>query len=193
MSGIFNYLLQPDHFGGLAFDRFPGRAQFGGFDFKRRQFVSNRPKPFVFQPLGASLLLVTLQRCLFYFELHNLPVSRVKFGWLAVGLNAQMTGRFIHHVNGFIRQKPLIDIAMRQLRRCHQRLIGDAHPMMDFIFFFQSTQNENAFLDRWFIDKDRLKPPRQRRVFFDICAIFINRCRANTAQFAARQSRLQQI
>ena len=35
MSGIFDCLLQPDHFGGLAFDRFPGRAQFGADPLQR--------------------------------------------------------------------------------------------------------------------------------------------------------------
>ncbi len=65
--------------------------------------------------------------------------------------------------------------------------------MVDFIFFFEAAQDENTFLNRWFINKYRLKPPRERRVFFNIFAIFIKRCRANTTKLTTCQRRFQQI
>ena len=39
----------------------------------------------------------------------------------------------------------------------------------------------------------RLETPFQRRVFFDVLAIFIQRRRADAAQFAARQLRLHHV
>ena len=42
-------------------------------------------------------------------------------------------------------------------------------------------------------DEDRLEAPRQRRVLFDMLAVFVERGRADAMQFAARQRRLQQV
>ena len=38
-----------------------------------------------------------------------------------------------------------------------------------------------------------MKPPFERRVFLDVFAIFIERGRADGAQFAARQHRLEHV
>ena len=46
---------------------------------------------------------------------------------------------------------------------------------------------------RRLVHHHRLKTPLQRRVLFDVFAIFVERRRADRAQFAARQLRLEQI
>ena len=43
------------------------------------------------------------------------------------------------------------------------------------------------------LDHHRLEPPRQRRVLFDILAVFIQRGRADAVQLAPRQRRLDQV
>ena len=64
---------------------------------------------------------------------------------------------------------------------------------MQFIFFLQPAQNGNRILYARLADENRLKAARQGRIFFDMFAIFIQSGRANAMQFAARQSRFQQI
>ena len=48
-------------------------------------------------------------------------------------------------------------------------------------------------LDRRLGDEHRLEPARQRRVLFDVLAVFVERGGADAMQFAARQRRLQQV
>ena len=65
--------------------------------------------------------------------------------------------------------------------------------MMHLIALLQSAQNCDGLLDCRFRYGHRLKPPLQRRILLDVFTIFIQGRRANTAQFAARQLRLQHI
>ena len=64
---------------------------------------------------------------------------------------------------------------------------------MNFVAFLESAQNRNGVLDARLTDHDRLKAPLERRVLLDIFAILVERGRANTMQFAAREHRLEQI
>ncbi len=82
---------------------------------------------------------------------------------------------------------------MRQRRCRHNRRIFDPHAVMNLVAFLQSAQDGNSILDGRLLDQNRLETALQRRVFFDVLAIFIQRCRADTAQFAARQSRFEHI
>ncbi len=65
--------------------------------------------------------------------------------------------------------------------------------MVQFIFFFQATQNGNGILYRWLFNKNGLEATGKRGIFFDMFAIFIKRRRAHTMQFTTCQRRLQQI
>ena len=125
-------------------------------------------------------MLVTLQSGLLNFELHDLPVRRIEVSWFAISFDPQMASRLIHHINGLVRQKPLINIAMRQFCRRYQRFVSDPHAVVHFIFFLQTAQDENTFLNRRLINKYWLKAPRKRRILFNIFAIFIKCGRTDT-------------
>ena len=74
---------------------------------------------------------------------------------------------------------------MRQRCRRHERRILDAHAVMHLVALLESAQNRNGRLHRWLGDLHRLEAPFQRRVFFDVLAVFIERRRAHAAEFAA--------
>ena len=82
---------------------------------------------------------------------------------------------------------------MRQRRRADDRRVGDAHAMMDFVAFLQAAQDRDGVFHRRLADVDRLKAPFQRRIFFDSFAVFVQRGRADAAQLAARQRRLEHV
>ena len=65
--------------------------------------------------------------------------------------------------------------------------------MVDFVLFLQATQNRNRGFDRGFADDDLLKTTLQRRIFFDVLAVFVQGCRTHTMQLTAGQSRLEHI
>ena len=64
---------------------------------------------------------------------------------------------------------------------------------MDFVAFFQSAQNRDRVFNRRLVHHHRLEPPLEGRVFLDVFAILVEGGRADRAQLAARQLRLQQI
>ncbi len=82
---------------------------------------------------------------------------------------------------------------MRQSGRRHQRRVLNADAVVDFVTFLQAAQNGDGFLDARFVNVNRLETPFQGRVFFDIFAIFVQRGRADAAQFAAGQRRLEHV
>ena len=77
--------------------------------------------------------------------------------------------------------------------RARSLAAGDAHTMVHFILFLEAAQDRNRVFNRWFRHKYRLETPRQSCVLFNMLAVFIQCCCANTMQFTARQGGLQQI
>ena len=110
-----------------------------------------------------------------------------------VQLHAQARGRFIHQIHRLIWQETVGDVAVGQLRGTHQGAVLNANAVVHLVALLQPAQNRDGLFDRRFRHGHRLKPPFQCRVFLDVFAILIQRRRANTAQFAARQLRLQHV
>ena len=65
--------------------------------------------------------------------------------------------------------------------------------MVLLVFVLQAAQDRDGILDRGLGDEDRLEPPRQRRILFDVLAVLVERGGADAMQFAARQRGLQQV
>ena len=64
---------------------------------------------------------------------------------------------------------------------------------MRFIFWPQPFQNLDCFIDSGRIDLNCLETTLERGILLDVLAIFVHRRRANTLQFAAAQSRLDNV
>ena len=134
-----------------------------------------------------------LQRFLLDLELHDAPVDLVDLLRLRVDLDAQARSRLVDEIDGFVRQEAVADVAVRQGRRRDDRSIGDAHAVMHFVLLLQAAQDRDRVLDRWLADIHRLETPLERSILFDVLAVFIERGRADAAQFAARQRGLQHV
>ena len=64
---------------------------------------------------------------------------------------------------------------------------------MHLVAALQPAQDRNGVVGGRLIDRDRLKAPCQRGVFFDIAAVLVGGGRADAAQLTARQGRLQHV
>ncbi len=82
---------------------------------------------------------------------------------------------------------------MRQRRRGDERGVLDAHAVMDLVALLEAAQNADGVLNAWLIDIYGLETPFERRVFFNMLAIFIECGRADAVQFAARQHWLKHV
>ena len=65
--------------------------------------------------------------------------------------------------------------------------------MEDLVALLQATQDGDGVLDGRLLDEHGLETALQRRVLFDILAVFIERRCADAVQLAARQHRLEQV
>ena len=65
--------------------------------------------------------------------------------------------------------------------------------MVQFVAFFQAAQNRDRVFDGRLGNQNGLEAPFERRIFLDVFAIFVERGRADRAQFAARQGGLQHV
>ena len=65
--------------------------------------------------------------------------------------------------------------------------------MVQLVLFLDAAQDRNRVFHRRFLNDQRLEPPRQSRVFFDVFPVFVRGCGTHAMQLASRQSRLQQV
>ncbi len=65
--------------------------------------------------------------------------------------------------------------------------------MVHFVALAQAAQDRNGVFNRRLVHQHGLKTPLERRVFFDVPAVFVERRGADAVQFAAREHRLQQV
>ena len=64
---------------------------------------------------------------------------------------------------------------------------------MDLVTLLQPAQDRHGVIDRRLADENRLEATFERGVFFDMFTKLIERGRADAAEFAARECRLEQI
>ena len=182
---LFLELLRP---GQLFLFRLPyrrqiGRAflQLGELLLERLQPVARRPVAFLLQGLALDL------------ELDDAAVQLVDVLGLRIDLHAQAARRLVHQVDGLVGQEAVGDVAIGKCGGGDQRAVGDTHPMVQFVLFLQTSEDRDGVLDIGFGDEKRLETPRQRRVLFDMLAVFIECRGADAMQLATRQRRFEHI
>ena len=101
--------------------------------------------------------------------------------------------RLVDYIDRLVRQEAVGDVALRQLGRREQRLVGDVHTVVVFVLLAQSVQDLHGLLDRGRLDHDRLESTLEGSVLLDVLAILVERGGTDALQFAARERRLQHV
>ena len=65
--------------------------------------------------------------------------------------------------------------------------------MVRLVAFLEAAQDRDRVGDRRLADEDRLEAPLERGVLLDVLAVLVERRRADRAQLAAREHRLEQV
>src|SRR6185312_9581699 len=140
----------------------------------------------IFVRLALQSGFLDFQRSRVTFQLVNLRRNRPD-------LNCQRSRRLVYKVNRLVRQEAIGDVAVRKRRRRHNRRVLDANFVVRLIALLQSAQNGNRVLHIRLAYKHNLETPLQGRVLLNVFAVFVQRGRANRAQLAAGQRRLQHV
>ena len=80
-----------------------------------------------------------------------------------------MAGGLINHIYRLIWQEPLVNITVRQLGCRNERVICYANTVMQFVFFFQSSEDKDRVLYAWLAHKHRLERRVRRHQPQHIC------------------------
>ena len=100
---------------------------------------------------------------------------------------------FVDHVDRLVRQFAVVDVARGKLDRRLHRLVGVADLVELLEIRLQPLEDFNRVFDRRLVDVDLLEPANQRAVLFEILPIFLVGRRADAAQHALRERRLQEV
>ena len=114
---------------------------------------------------------------------------------LAAAFRQQHLGRaqFVDHIDRLVRKLAVIDVFGRQLHRRLHRVGGVANFVIVFEVAFDPHQDLDRILDRGFDHVDLLEPAHQGAILLEILAVFLVGGRADAAQRARRQGRLEQV
>ena len=122
-----------------------------------------------------------------------MPVDLVDLGRLGVDLHPDPRRRLVDEVDRLVGEEAVGDVALAERRRGDQRRVLDADLVVDLVALLEPAQDRDRVLDARLADVHRLEAPLERGVLLDVLAVLVERGRADRAQLAAGQHRLEQV
>ena len=104
-----------------------------------------------------------------------------------------LRGRLVDEVDRLVGQEAVGDVALAERRGGDRRGVLDAHAVVDLVALLQPAQDRDRVLDGRLADHDRLEAALERGVLLDVLAVLVERRRADRAQLAAGEHRLEQV
>ena len=143
--------------------------------------------------LRVPLVLLAQDRGLVGLEQGEAAVELVDPLGLGIELDAQLGGGFVDHVDRLVGEEAVGDVAAGELDRRDDRRVGDPHPMVEDVAVGEPAQDRDRRLLIGLGDEQALEAALERRVLLDVAAILGQGGRADAAQLAARQRRLEHV
>ena len=145
------------------------------------------------EPRRARLVGLRAQRLALDLELLDAALDLVDLGRHRVDLDAQARGRLVDQVDRLVGQEAVGDVALGEHRGGDHGRVLDAHAVVDLVALLEPAEDGDRVLDARLADRDRLEAPLERGVLLDVLAVLVERGRADRAQLAAGEHRLQQV
>ena len=106
-------------------------------------------------------------------------------------LDAHARGGLVDEVDRLVGQEAVGDVAVGQLRRGLEGLVGDVDLVVRLVAVAQALEDLHALLERRLVDRDLLEAALQGRVALEVLAVLVQRRRADGLQLTAGQRRLE--
>jgi len=132
------------------------------------------------------IIHIARRYCIFFLFLHifqRLFFVPKGFLILAHAAHIEAGSGFVDQINSFVRQKTVIDIAVRKFYCRFQGFVTDLDMMIRFIVAAQTFQNRNGLYDRWFFHNYLLETAVKSRIFFHSFTVLLTRRRPNDLNF----------
>ena len=140
-------------------------------------------------------LLVCLlgERGLLDLELADAALDDVDLERHRVDLDAQARRGLVDEVDRLVGELTGGDVAVRQDRGRDERRVLDPHTVVDLVALLQPAEDRDRVVDRRLAHEHLLEAPLERGVLLDVLAVLVERRRADHAQVAAREHRLDHV
>ncbi len=102
-------------------------------------------------------------------------------------------GRLVDDVDGLVGELPVGDVAVGELDRRVDGLIGDLHPMMSLVLVAQALDDLDRFRHGRGAYDDGLEAALESAVLLDVLAVFVERRGADGLDLAARERGLEHV
>ena len=145
------------------------------------------------QPLRGRLVLLLAQRLLLDGQRRQPALQLIDRIRPRIDLHLQAAGRLVDQVDRLVGQLAPRDVTVRQPRRRDQRGVTDADTVVNLVAFLEAAKDRDRVLHRRLADEHGLEAALQRLVLLDVLAVLVQRRRADAAQIAARQRRLEHV
>ena len=89
--------------------------------------------------LEFSFVIFTFDRFAFDLELSDTTRYFVERLGHRIDLHPQTCRRFVHQVDGLVRQESVGDVTARKLYGCNDRIVLDTYLVMIFVFLLQAS------------------------------------------------------
>ena len=142
--------------------------------------------------LGGGIGLAR-ERGVLDLELLRAALEHVELVRHRVDLDAQPARGLVDQVDRLVGQEAVGDVALGELRRGDQRGVLDAHAVVHLVALAQAAQDRDRVGHRRLAHQHRGEAPLERGVLLDVLAVLVERRRADRAQLAAREHRLEQV
>ena len=140
-----------------------------------------------------SLVLFTLDSLTFNFDLLQPTFDFIQFFWKRITLHTQFGSRFIHQVDGLIRQETVGNVTVAQFHCRDDGFVFDTHLMVVLVTLLQSTQDGDRAGRIRFVYHNCLETTFQCLILFEILLVFIEGSGTDAPQFTTGQGRFQNV
>src|SRR5205823_1381832 len=106
-------------------------------------------------------------------------------------LDAQPRGGLVDQVDRLVGQVPVLDVAVGELGRGLERVVGDRDAVMRLVAVAQAAQDLHRVVDGGLLDTHLLEAALESGVALEVLAVLVERRGADRLQLAARQRRLE--
>ncbi len=187
---LFHFPLQIFLLGQKLLLALPARLQFADIGAPNGDLGFNFFNPGFGLAVLGILNQFLFERLLLHLQPPHRRVGLTERGRPIFQLQTPGRGRLVNQVNRLVGQKPVGDVATREIDRRHNRPVGDVDAVMRFVLRLQAAQDSDGVLGVRLLHVNRLEATGQGLVAFHIFLIFFERRGANRPEFTARQSRL---
>ena len=145
------------------------------------------------EPALAGVVFFLRQRRFLDLEAEHFARQFVELLRHRVHFRADHSAGLVHEVDGFVGQKAVGDVAIRERHGGDERVILDAHAVVQLEALLNAAQNGQRILDGGLVNDDGLETPLERRILLNVQPILVERGGTDTVQLAAREHGFEQI